>query len=118
MKKIYYSLLLGALAVFPAITYAQNLRNVKRLIEAIGSIVKLATPVLVGIALLVFFWGLIKFIASADNEDGRKQGIQIMIWGAVSIFVILSIFGIVNFIGEALDIGQGEDIVVPVVPGL
>jgi len=41
-----------------------------------------------------------------------------MIWGLIALFVMVAVWGLVRFIGDALDIDQGETIIVPTVPGL
>jgi uncharacterized membrane protein YidH (DUF202 family) len=53
---------------------------------------------LVLVAMVVFLWGMVKFIANAGNEEERKKGKQVMIWGIVAIFVIFSLISIVEFI--------------------
>lgn len=111
MKK-YLTGSLGLL-LFPAMAAAQGFDNLRDLIESLGDIVNLATPVIVGIALLAFFWGLAKFIFSAGDEEKRESGKHIMIWGIVALFVIVSIWGIVRFIGDALDIEEGGEIETP-----
>lgn len=114
MKRIFAPLTAVALLALPIAAHAQ-LGNVENIVESIGNIIDLATPIVVGLALLAFFWGLVKYIFNAGNEDARKEGKQIMIWGIVALFVMVSIWGIVNFIGSALDIEQGGDIDVPTV---
>ncbi len=50
------------------------------------------------IALTFFFWGLVKFINNASDTDEHEQGKQFMIWGLIAFFVLVSLWGIVNFI--------------------
>jgi len=61
---------------------------------------------------------LVKFIFNAGNEDAKKDGQRLMIWGLVGLFVMVSVWGLVRFIGNALNIGQGDTVIVPDVPGL
>lgn len=115
MKK--YSLLLIGFAALPFVAYAQ-LGNIEGIVASIGRLVSLATPILVGIALLVFFWGLVKFIFNHGNEDAKDQGKRLMVGGVIALFVIVSIVGIIGFIGNALEIDQGGTLPVPGVGGL
>jgi len=41
-----------------------------------------------------------------------------MIWGLVALFVMVSVWGLVRFIGDAVGVDQGGDIEVPTVPGV
>ncbi|PCI29646.1 hypothetical protein COB55_01745 [Candidatus Wolfebacteria bacterium] len=60
--------------------------------------VNLLIPVVVSLALLVFFWGLAKFMLSAGDETGVQEGKQLMLWGTIALFIMVSIFGIVGLI--------------------
>ena len=115
MKKV----ILAALLFAPAIASAQNLQSLKNLTTAIGDIIQLALPIVVALALLVFFWGLVKFIFSAGNEEAKADGKKLMIWGVVALFVMVSVWGLVEFIGDALGIdAEANPDAVPTVPGI
>ncbi|MEK7227446.1 MAG: hypothetical protein AAB641_00965 [Patescibacteria group bacterium] len=114
MKKV----ILAALALAPSLAFAQNLGNLNNLITSVGNLVELALPIVVAIALLAFFWGLVKFIFSASGEEAHKEGQRLMIWGLVALFVMVSVWGLVKFIGTALGVQQGDTIIVPRVPGI
>jgi O-antigen/teichoic acid export membrane protein len=64
-------------------------------------------PIVFAIALLIFFIGLVRFIAYSDSEIERKRGQQVMVWGVVTLFIMSSIWGIIAFIGKNLLIDQG-----------
>jgi hypothetical protein len=112
MKKF----IIAALAFAPVIASAQSLGNLETLLRSIGRLIDIALPIVVAIALLAFFWGLVKFIFA--GEEGKKEGQHLMIWGLVALFVMVSVWGLVRFIGNAVGIGQGDTITVPKVPGL
>lgn len=110
MKKF----IVAALAFAPALAMAQELGRVETLLQSIGRLIDIALPIVIAIALLAFFWGLVKFIFSTDKSEGT----QLMIWGVVALFVMVSVWGLVNFIGESLGVDQTDSIVVPTVPGV
>lgn len=112
MKKV----ILAALAFAPAIASAQALGNIEGLLRSVGRLIDIALPIVVALALLAFFWGLVKFIFGGD--DAKKEGQSLMIWGLVALFIMVSVWGIIRFAGNALGVNQGETIVVPDVPGL
>src|SRR3989338_10900605 len=114
MKKI----IIAVLALTPIFAFAQNLDNIGQLIASIGGIVQIALPIVVGIALLVFFWGLVKFIFAQGNEEAKVEAKKIMLWGIIALFVMVSIWGLVKFIGTALGVNQGDTVIVPTVPGI
>jgi uncharacterized membrane protein YjfL (UPF0719 family) len=102
------------LSFFPAIASAQ-FGTVRRWVTAIGDIVEIAIPITAAIALLAFFWGLIKFIRSV-SETGKSEGKSFMIWGLIALFVMMTVWGLVNFIRQQLNINQDSAPVVPQVP--
>ena len=114
MKKV----IITTLALAPALAFAQSLGNIETLITSIGRVVALALPIVVAIALLVFFWGLVKFIFAQGNEESKADAKRIMLWGVIALFVMVSVWGLVRFIGNALGIQQGDVIIVPRVPNL
>ncbi len=88
-------------AVGPAIV------GVESLLCNFGEIIGVSTSIVAALALLVFFWGLVKYIAKADDEKAKESGKNIMIWGVVALFVMFSVFGLVNFLQESF--GTTED---------
>ena len=111
MKKI----IIATLAFAPILVSAQQLDNIKTLVESIGDVVGVALPIVVAIALLVFFWGLVKFIFAQGNEELKVEAKKIMLWGLIALFVMISVWGLVRFIKSSLGltIGGGDVIVVP-----
>lgn len=90
--------------VFPIIASAQSLRTLETLVREAGNIIRLTTPIVFGLALLFFIWGMAIFILNAGEPKMREEGKQRMIWGIVAMFVIISIFGLAEFINRSLGI--------------
>ena len=53
---------------------------------------------LFGIALLVFIWGLFRFITSAESDEGREIGKKNILWGLIGMVIMISVFGIIRLI--------------------
>ncbi len=60
-------------------------------------LLSLVIPLLAGLALLAFFWGLAKFVYNAGSESAREEAKNVMFWGIIALFVMVSIWGIVSF---------------------
>jgi hypothetical protein len=114
MKKI----ILATLTFAPVIVMAQSLTAADTLIRSIGRLVNLSLPVIVGIGLLAFFWGLVKYIFAAGDEAAKADGKKIMIWGLVALFMMVAVWGLVKVIATNLGVDLGATINVPTVPGL
>jgi len=103
MKKIIF---LFSLLFLPAIASAAFVQT-RSLIVSVGQIVQSLTVLVMGLALLFFFWGLAKFIFSAGNEEKLAEGKSIMVWGVIALFFMSSIWGIVAVVGRELGIRSG-----------
>jgi len=69
------------------------------LIDIFLDLIKAAIPVVAGMTLLVFFWGLVKFIfAVGGDEAAVAEGKNLMIWGILALFVMVAIWGILRFL--------------------
>jgi hypothetical protein len=68
------------------------------LVSAIIGVVKSFVPLLFGVAVLIFFWGMAKFVLNSGDEAGVAEGKQTMFYGLVGLFVMFSIWGIIRII--------------------
>ncbi|MCI5108533.1 MAG: pilin [Candidatus Pacebacteria bacterium] len=98
MKKV----LTGILTFSPAILLAadSDFSNINSFVSSLGKVINNLLPIVVALALLYFFWGLARFILAAGDEDSKENGKRIMIWGVVALFVMVSVWGIVNFMRD------------------
>lgn len=113
MKKIMYGLISFFLPA--ALLFAQtggNLSNTRGLVNNFWAIVNTSIGVLTSLALLVFIWGIVKYIYS-QGTDAKADGKKIMIGGVVALFVLFSVWGIIRFIQEDLGVTQGSTMIVP-----
>ena len=60
------------------------------------------------VAVVMFIYGIVEYIWSADNEEKVEVGKKHMIWGIVGMFVMIGVYGILNVLsGFWYDIGSG-----------
>lgn len=87
----------------------------KGLVDVFLGLARMALPVLVGLALLVFIWGLVKFIYRVGgDEKAVNDGKNLMIWGLIGLFVLVSFMGIISFFYK--DIGFTRSFGIPFLP--
>jgi hypothetical protein len=79
------------------------------LIGAFGGLISVAIGIVVAIALLVFFWGLTKFIFKAGDEKAQAEGRNTMVWGLIALFVMVSTWGIVEFFQASFNLHTPPD---------
>ena len=67
------------------------------MIDGITDVVITIIPIIVGLAVLVFFWGIVKFIYHAGDEKAVEEGKMLMVWGLIVIFVMFALWGILGY---------------------
>ena len=89
-----------ALLAVPLVAAAQAITSLKGLIGVIVDLINRAVPVIIALALLYFFWGIAIFIfnLNTDDEKKRSEGKQVMLWGIIALFVMVSLWGIVKIL--------------------
>ena len=104
----FLSTLAAGVALVPIIASAQTLLNTLALVSTfLNSLVYL----FITLAIVVFFWGLIKYLMSSSGED-KSKGLSIMLMGVVTIFVMVSIWGIIRLLQSTFRVTSTE----PVIP--
>jgi hypothetical protein len=58
---------------------------------------------LIALSVMYFIWGLVIFLIKSDDASGKKEGTQHMMWGLIGLFIITSVWGILNLINSSLD---------------
>ena len=61
------------------------------------------------LAIVVFFWGLIKYLW--DMGEDKAQGLQIMMYGVIAIFVMVSIWGIIRLLQNTFKVTSTDPII-------
>lgn len=89
--------------------------NFRELIFIFLKLINSILPVLAALALLVFFWGLAKFIFKVGgDEKAVTDGKKLMMWGLIALFIMVSFVAIVRFFYT--DIGFNRPFGVPLLP--
>lgn len=68
----------------------------------IVGIVNAFIPLLVAVAVLIFFVGLIQYIYHAGDSRAHGTGKAVMLWGLVALFVLMSLWGILSVAQSSL----------------
>ncbi len=97
-------IILVALATFPSVSFAA-LTTLKTLLVDFRGLMNDIITALVALSVAFFFWGTGQFILNdAGNDKTREDGKKKIIWSIIALFVMFSIFGILNAIANVTDI--------------
>ncbi len=113
MKKVLSSFGVIALAALPVVASAQSIGGVMGLLDQASQLINRLIPFVIALTVLIFLWGILKFVISNDAE-GRKEARGYMIWGVISLFVMVSVWGLVNILVRSVNL----DNTAPPAPGL
>lgn len=70
--------------------------RLRDLVDQVVDFINITIPVLIGFALLFFFFSLIRYISRAGNAGSRSADHKAIMWGLIAIFVMVSIWGILR----------------------
>ena len=106
MKSFKRILLVGSAGLLPLLVFAQQSGTfgcgpvsggLKNLFCLLTEIVVFSVIPLIGVVGLAwFFYGVAKYIKGAEDEKGRTEGRQFMLYGIIALFVMVSVIGLVN----------------------
>ena len=68
----------------------------RALIDLIMVYISRLIPLIIALTVLVFLWGVFKMVLSGDSDTARTEGRKFMTWGIVSLFVMVSVWGLVR----------------------
>lgn len=61
-------------------------------------------PLLVGLAMVFFIWGVIQYVINTDNETAKSKGKDFMIWGIIGLTAMIAVWGLVRILGNTFGI--------------
>ncbi|MFH0846301.1 MAG: hypothetical protein V1851_02820 [Patescibacteria group bacterium] len=99
MKKI----ILGfSLALMPMVSFAA-IGGIDGVMNKLSDLMRMAMPLLLSAAVLFFVYTLVKYMfagAGQSKDDAKSQ----MLWGVVILFVMISVWGLVNILADTADL--------------
>ncbi|NTV22328.1 MAG: hypothetical protein HGB03_02055 [Candidatus Yonathbacteria bacterium] len=100
MTKIFFQkhvifLVTYVVGAFPLFVFAAP-GTFSELATMLVEIIDVAVPVIVTLALVAFLFGLAKMLFSAGDSASYSEGSKIMVYGIVSLFVIVALWGLIE----------------------
>ena len=107
MKK--YIVLGGLMASAPSAALAAG-QGLAGVLDVASDLITTAVPIVISLAVLYFLWGLATYLLKPEKE----AGIQMMTWGIIALFVMVSIWGLVNLLKDTFNLDTNINIENPV----
>lgn len=96
--KIPVSVIAALFIATPFVAQAQAFSDFRGLVNFLVILFNQAIALLVGLGVVYLLYGIVKTITHADNEQIRSDGRQVMLYGVIALFVIVSMWGLVNLL--------------------
>lgn len=107
MKKVLSASIVLAAFATPLVSFAaiNNISDAGSFV--INTINGVVVPVLFAVAFVVFLWGAFDvFILGANSDETKERGKNLMLWGLIGFFVMVSIWGLVNILTGTISFGN------------
>lgn len=100
MKKIAASL---ALLALPVVAYAQAVVDADSLFVKVRDLINKLIPIIITLAIFFIVWGVFRYMI-AKTDDAKTKGRDAILWGAIGLFAMLSIWGLVNLLARTFNL--------------
>lgn len=103
INKLTKSAVVGGSFLLPMLAFAQNPTQLYNLIGIFRNVVNMLIPIALAVIFLLIIWNGFKMINTDGEEKAEYR--QTLIKTIIIFFVIVSIWGIIGFIGRTIGIG-------------
>ncbi len=111
--KILFKTFFISIIFLPAISYAEDAIDISvRLLGGLQRIINISIPIVVGLAILAFFWGLVRYIWSQGSE-GKVEAKKVMLYSLFAVFVMVSLYGIIALAQSTFGVDQTGNFTAP-----
>ncbi len=101
MKKIKTFIPIGLLFT-PALAFAAT--DFDSLVTLIISMLNQVIKVLVAVAVVIFLYGVVKYVVSGGDEEKKSAARNTIIYGVIGLFVMVSVWGLVGILSNTFNL--------------
>ncbi len=105
MRARLFTYIASAALFLPTVALAQSIQSVFLLFS---NLLNALIGMLITAAIVVFFWGLIKYLLHDGSSEDAHKGVYQMIWGVVAIFVMVSIWGLIALLQRTFQVENNQ----------
>lgn len=115
MKK---SVFIGALSLALPLTAAAQVSNLEDVFQFINNLINTLLPLIIAAAVVYFIYGIARYVMAGD-EDAKSAAKDKIIYGVIGLFVMVSVWGLVNILtntffgGTVQGVPSGVDTQIP-----
>jgi hypothetical protein len=103
MKKIIAAALLAS----PFLALAQRVTDADSLFTKVSNILNSVIVILISLSVVYLIYGVFKYMIAGDEEK-RKEGKNIVLYGVVALFVMISVWGLVRILAGTFGLNNNQ----------
>ena len=81
--------------------------DINGLIDVVDTILARLAPLFIAIAVIILLLAIVNYIRAGEDEEKRGKARNLMIFGIIGLFVMVSIWGLVAILSGTLDLDEG-----------
>lgn len=101
------------IALMPALAFATG---IPAIITTLTGIINTLVPFLIAVAVVIFLVGVVKYVTAGADETKRAEGRNVMIYGIIGLFVMISIWGLVTILNDTFGLNVNVNIPTQALP--
>ncbi len=78
----------------------QNFTSFQNAITSISNLIGQVIPLIIGIAVLLFLIGLLRYVTAGADEEAKEAARGMIIYGIIVIFVMVTVWGFVRILAR------------------
>ncbi len=91
------------LAVSPLLTFAEQIVDDRSLFDKFTNLGNTAITIIIALCVIWIILNVFRYVVAGKDDTARKDGGLRILYGVVGLFVILSVWGLVNIIKTSLN---------------
>jgi hypothetical protein len=98
-----------ALSFFaPVVAFAQNPDSTQlfAILAIVQNVLNVVIPIVITLGVVYVVYGIIMFVTKT-NEEERAKAKNVILYGIIGLFFIVSLWGIIGFIGRTVGVNPG-----------
>lgn len=96
----------GIIFIFAFAPFVSSAATFASSVTIINGLIGKAIAVVIALSVATFLWGMAQLISSHDNKDKTKKAKEFITYGIISLFVMVSVWGIVKILTDTFGVTQ------------
>jgi len=92
--------------------------NISKVLSLVSYWLVIVATIVIAIGLITFLWGVVQYITAGADEEKRAAARNMMLYGIIGLFVMVSVWGLVYFLADIVGVDPGSGVELPGIPAV